>query len=223
MSSSLLIVESVNDKHFVEAVKRHLNNIDVDIDTPVCAIDDFECLDGLSQTRLENKLREVSIKIEKQGIEKLGILVDADNQGVESRLGLVRSALATVGSMATINSPNTWYQCDVLNVDISCHVLNLDGRGELETVLRQIKSSESVYADCLNAWKSCLEQNGKEISGKNFDKFWITIYQRYDCCSSQEQRQAARKCSTEASMSKAIWNFDHASLEQFRDFLQMFE
>lgn len=222
VSSNLLVVESINDKYFVEAVKDHLNDIDLEVDSPVCAIDDFECLDGLSQTKLVNKLNEVSIKIEKQGIDKLGILVDADSEGVEAKLALINVSLEQVGSKITILSPNKWYQCDFLNVAISCHVLNLNGVGELETLLRNVKSKESVYADCLNAWKDCLEAKGKEISTKNFDKFWVNIYQRYDCCSPKEQRQAARKCSSQASMSKGIWDFEHPSLEQFRGFLQLF-
>lgn len=222
VSSNLLVVESINDKYFVEAVKNHLNDVDLEIDSPVCAIDDFECLDGLSQARLSNKLKEVSIKIEKQGIEQLGILVDADNEGVDARLALINTSLSAVGSKVTILNPNEWYQCDVLKVAISCHVLNLNGAGELETLLRNIKSEESVYADCLNAWKSCLENNDKEISTKSFDKFWVNIYQRYDCCTPREQNQAARKCSVQASMSKGIWDFDHSSLEEFRDFLQLF-
>lgn len=221
-SSSLLVVESVNDKYFVEAVKDYLNCIDLEVDSPVCAIDDFECLDGLSQSRLVKKLNEVSIKIEKQGIEKLGVLIDADNEGIEARLALISASLEAVGSSVTVLRPNEWYRCDTLNVDISCHVLNLNGEGELETLLRHIKSRESVYADCLNAWKSCLEGSGKEVSMKSFDKFWVNIYQRYDCCSPKEQRQAGRKCSSEASMSKGIWDFEHPSLEQFRGFLRMF-
>ena len=66
-SNSILIVESINDKYFVESTKNYLNNIDLEIDTPVCSIDDYECLEGLSFRKLENKLNELIIRIEKQG------------------------------------------------------------------------------------------------------------------------------------------------------------
>ncbi|CAA6813620.1 MAG: Unknown protein [uncultured Aureispira sp.] len=38
-------------------------------------------------------------------------------------------------------------------VEIACHFMNVDGQGELETVLRAIKTKESPHADCLNTWR----------------------------------------------------------------------
>ena len=221
-SNSILIVESINDKYFVESTKNYLNNIDLEIDTPVCSIDDYECLEGLSFRKLENKLNELIIRIEKQGIDKVGILLDADEEGVDKKIELINKALESIGSTVSVTEINKWYKCNALDIELSCHILNLEGKGELETILKTIKLKDSTYADCLNAWKECLENNEKLISNKQFDKFWVSIYQRFDCCSRKEQKQAFRKCSNEASMSKGIWDFSHDSLSSFRAFLQMF-
>ncbi|MDQ6979579.1 MAG: hypothetical protein Q9M09_05280 [Mariprofundaceae bacterium] len=221
-SNNILIVESFNDKFFVEGIKKYLNNIDLIITTPICSIDDYECLDGISLKKLTHKLQELKIRIEKDGVNKVGILLDADNS-IDDKIKLINDALSEIGSTITIEQPNKWYACSCLDVDISCHILNLNGKGELETILKNIKSKDSTYADCLEAWKICLATKEQNIDDKQFDKIWVSIYQRYDCCTRKEQKQAARKCSNEASMSKGIWDFSHLSLSDFKDFIRMFE
>ena len=150
-SSNILIVESINDKFFIENITNYLNDIDLEVDEPVCSIDDYECLDGLSQKKLENKLHELIINIEKNGIEKVGILLDADESGLDSKIDIIDKALKKVGSKINISETNTWYTCNDLNIEISCHILNIDGKGELETVLKTVKRESSIYADCLES------------------------------------------------------------------------
>lgn len=222
-SNNILIVESINDKYFVESTKNHLNNIDLEVDTPLCLIGDYECLEGLSLESLASKLYELKIKIDKKGIEKVGILLDADKGGIEEKINLINEALKRNSSTLKIEEANKWYYCNALKVNISCHILNVDGYGELETILKSIKSRESIFADCLESWQQCLTNHGKSIDSKQFDKFWVSIYQRYDCCSRREQQQAARKCNNEASMKKDIWNYSHSSLSDFREFIKMFK
>ena len=57
MSRNILIVESENDKYFIESQTDYLNISFVSIDTPICSIDDYECLNGLSKAKLEAKLQ----------------------------------------------------------------------------------------------------------------------------------------------------------------------
>ena len=44
MSKNRLIVESENDKYFIESLKEFLTISDVEIDSPICTIDDYECM-----------------------------------------------------------------------------------------------------------------------------------------------------------------------------------
>ncbi len=62
MSRNVLIVESQNDQYFIESLKAYLNIDNVEIDTPICSIDDYECLNGLSKVKLESKLQELRLK-----------------------------------------------------------------------------------------------------------------------------------------------------------------
>jgi hypothetical protein len=100
------------------------------------------------------------------------------------------------------------------------------GKGELETVLKAIKSENSIYADCLQSWQECIKKRGINdslgLKDKDFDKFWVQVYMRYDTCSKEEQKQAGRKCNNEASMNKSIWNFDHECLDKMKSFLMLF-
>lgn len=222
MSKNILIVESENDKYFIESLKEYLNISDVEIDTPICSIDDYECLNGLSKAKLTQKLQEIKIDIEKRGIEKLGIILDADKEGIEKRLELINEVLKVIDKELNMTSYNHFIKSESLEIEIACYITNVEGYGELETVLKKIKSKDSPFADCLYDWKRCLEEKNQSIKNKDFDKFWVNTYQRFDCCTKKEQKQAGRKCNPEASMKKDIWNFEHSVLEGLKEFLKLF-
>jgi len=167
-------------------------------------------------------LRELQRDIEKRGIEKIGIILDADEKGVEERIKLINEALKIVDSDLCLLGSNQFIKSEHLKVEIACHIINVRGHGELETVLKEIKKESSPFADCLKFWKKCLEGEGLPIKDKDFTKFWVNIYQRFDCCLKKQQKQAGRKCNFEASMKKDIWNFDHPVLDELKEFLNLF-
>jgi hypothetical protein len=107
-SNNLLIVESHNDKFFIERLKREITIANFDVDVPICNISEYECLDGLS--RLTGKIQEIKLDIEKRGLDKIGILLDADNQGIEARVALINEAIKTIHPTLDIISANTWYE-----------------------------------------------------------------------------------------------------------------
>ena len=221
-SKNILVVESHNDKFFIESLLAYLQRVDIEVSLPICSIDEYECLDGLSETKLVDRLVNLRIESDKRGIEKIGIMLDADTKGVATQLSLVNTALAKANFNVQLPDTNTWVDDHSQPLRVSCHILNVAGFGELETVLKLIKSGDSVFADCLEAWKGCLQSQAKTISNKDFDKFWVSIYQRFDCCTKKEKTQAQRKCSFEASMKKPIWNFEHESLAELKAYLSSF-
>lgn len=222
--SSLLIVESHNDKYFIQRLLKELNLSEIAISNPICTIDDYECLSGLSEKKLTHTFNEIKIRIAKDSIDNIGILLDANQVGSKNRLALIERAIQkSLDDTLQITTENCWYYSEKLDIKIACHILNIAGTGELETVLKTIKSQSSVFADCLDAWKICLENNQQTLNQKEFDKFWVSIYQRYDTCTRNEKKQAARKCSYEASLEKNIWNFSHSALDQLKEFLLLFK
>jgi hypothetical protein len=50
----------------------------------------------------------------------------------------------------------------------------------------------------------------------------VAQYIRYDTCSKKEKKQVATKCTFQAAMGKAIWNFDNEKLDDLKAFLKIF-
>ena len=204
--SNILIVESDNDRYFIEALINHLN-LSIKIGEPICSVDEYECLGGINN--LEHKLIELKSIVSKDGIEKIGIIFDADEVGVEDRTKQIQEKIDLI-----------FY--GISDVSFNIYIINKDGKGELEDILKEIKTEESKFADCLSGWKYCLEQEGKEISDKVFNKFWINNYIMYDTCTSSKHRgKKSKYCVFEYAMKeKKIWNFEHEILNELKEFLK---
>jgi hypothetical protein len=206
--SNILIVESKNDQYFIEAVVTKIN-ASIEIEKPICTINEYECLGGIS--KLEEKLNSIMHKILKGEVDKIGIIFDANSIGIEKRKSQIEEKVD--------NFKNT-LEDDFKNIPFYIYILNLNGYGELETILKEIKSQDSTIADCLESWQECLPEE-KKLNQKDFDKFWVQIYQRYDCCSKKERKQAHRKCNNEASLkNKEIYNLEHKVLNDLKQFLK---
>jgi len=227
---NILIVESKNDKDFVEALIRHIDLEDTNVSEPICQIDDFECMGGLNPTKLKDALRDKREDVIKGKIQRIGILIDQDKETTAQRLKLVSDCAAKAfGVSVRLNAINTFetIEFDDTSVELVCHFTNVDEEGELETVLKAIKNQDAVYADCLEAWKQCLESKGKTISTKEFDKFWVSNYIRFDTCTNRQKKQAERKCSMQnfdyILEKKNIFDLDHSLLNELREFLSLFK
>jgi hypothetical protein len=227
VSSNILIVESKNDKYFLQAVIHYLN-FNIEVAPPIIiSDDDYKAMNGLNPTKLKNALKDLKADIQKGKVERLGIVIDIDDHPESERINFVNEciqevfpksqSLERVKEFININF-------DGFNIQLACYFTNLNGQGELETVLKMIKSQNSDYADCLETWKDCLHNHDKSITVKEFNKFWVAIYLRYDTCSKKEKKQAERKCSFESAMSEKawIWDFTHPTLNDLKEFLQMF-
>jgi uncharacterized protein YqgV (UPF0045/DUF77 family) len=227
--SNILIVESKNDKYFIEALISHLhpNFNALQVDEPMCQIDDYQCLSGLDKNRLINTLVDLRAQTQKNVLEKIGILIDQDNETEANRINLVNEAIAgafnTQVKISAIAQFVTVLVGDNLTVELACYFTNVEGKGELETVLKAIKSEESIYADCLEEWRKCIQAKGKKLTDKEFDKFWVNNYQYFDCCSKDDRKQRERKCSNEVSLKdKKIYDFDSPVLDGLKEFLNLF-
>lgn len=228
---NILIVESENDKYFIEALiaDMEISNIEVSSGT-ICQIDDFECMDGLNEKKLTEAFNATINQAKKRGAKRIGIIIDQDIKSKDERIELANKAISnSLGIENLIEDTENLFSTplnDKHNIEIGLYLTNVDGAGELETVLKTIKTGNSVYADCLQSWQDCLIKNGINkgagIKKKDFDKFWIQVFIRFDACSKKEQKQAGRKCNTKASMQKEIWNFDDECLSGMRHFLLLF-
>ena len=202
--SNILIVESKNDKIFIEKLIKILNFDNIEIDEPIC-VDDYECLDGWSKTAIIRALKSLSASLPKKNITKIGIVIDQDKHTKEQRLNLINECVDQVFTKSAIlNDVSSLIQVKS-NFDISlqlgCYFTNVNQQGDLDTLLKAIKTQDSDYADCLESWRNCIKEQEKTISNEDFDKFWINNYIRFDTCLKKEMSQAYRKCS--------MYNFDY--------------
>jgi hypothetical protein len=226
--SNIVIVESKNDAIFMQAMVEKLN-CDIEVEPPIY-IDDYESLEGLSETKLITTLKSLEADLQKRDIEKIGIIIDIDNDSEQERLELVNKCIKEVFESETLLSTKQFIDIcgdNGTNAKLACYFTNVGGKGELETLLKAIKAIQSPYADCLNSWQTCIESQGKEINQKEFDKFWVSIYLRYDTCSNQEQKQAGRKCSMSGfdyvmEHKKDIWDWDNPALDDLKQFFKLF-
>ena len=204
-------------------------NCDIQVEKPIY-IDDYKSLEGLNETELIKALKALEANIDKKGIEKIGIIIDIDNNSEPERLEFVNECIQQVFESETLS--NTKQFIDICGENgtkakLACYFTNVEGKGELETLLKAIKARESPHADCLNSWKTCIENQGQEIDRKDFDKFWVSIYLRYDTCSNQEQTQAGKKCSMSGfdyvmEHKKDIWDWNNPALNELKEFFNLF-
>ena len=231
--SNILIVESKNDKIFIEKLIQTLNFNNIEIDKPIC-IDDYECLEGLSEKSVTNSLKSLSASLLKNDIKKIGIIIDQDNCSQQERFEFINNCIDQVFKKSVyLSDVNNLIEVKIINdnnitFQLGCYFTNVNGQGELETVLKTIKTKLSPHADCLESWRGCLNEQEKNISNKDFDKYWISNYIRFDTCSPQESQQAGRKCAMSAfdyvlKEKSHIFDFEHSVLDELKDFLKLFK
>lgn len=185
--SSLILVEGDSDKLFIEALIKYIQK-DTEVDSPVCSADECELMEGKDD--LKKKLEAIKRDARKHGINKVGIVLDANSVGVVQRDKEIQEKILQVfGKNPDIN--------------FSSYIVNVGGKGELETLLKAVKSNDSSYADCLNAFQDCLPLERK-LSQKEFDKLWVYNYQKEDC---------------DAEELDQMYNFNDKILDDLKEFL----
>ena len=212
-----LVVESHNDKIFVEKIIKELNIENLEISEPLCTIDECICLDGLGN--LEKKLKDIKL----DGLDKLGILIDADEVGIQTRISEINKILKKLNIDIVFENINELKKDEKKDIEIACHILNIKDKGSLDNILKAIAKSPSNYADCLESWKKCLEEKKEKVSETVFIKFWVNNYLRFDTCSKDEQKKSSKNCSLEKALEKDVWDFEHKSLDSLKDFLKLFQ
>ena len=202
--NNLLIVEGKSDKYIIESLINHLN-INLEVGNPVCNIDKCEDLGGTGE--LEKKLKALTKRVKKESISKIGIVFDADQVGVNQRTEEIEKIIQTVFGTEH-------------GVEFKIHILNIDGYGELEDLLKKIASNEPIMANCLDSWQECL--NDQRLTTKEINKLWVQVYEKYDCCTIEEQENMRDSCNKSILLEeKKIYDFNTRikELDELKTFL----
>jgi hypothetical protein len=212
--SNLVLVEGDDDKEFIETLIRH------------CKISNIVCNPFGGITKLSDELDDLKKKsIIQNQVKKIGIITDLDEDSEKDRLDsiinkAIQKVFATKHAISEVNPKITVPVDADVSVEISYYFMNVDGRGELETVLRAIKKNNSVRADCLDKWRECVGATGMKLTNNEFDELWINTYQRFDCCTKKQRKDAKKNCSLKPSIEKGAYDFDSPILADLREFLK---
>jgi hypothetical protein len=136
--SNIIIVESKNDAIFMQGMVDKLN-CDIQVEPPIY-IDDYKTLEGLNEKKLITILNDLKADIQRQDIEKIGIILDIDNYSEPERLEWVNKCIQKVFKSETLSSTKRFidiYGDNETNAKLACYFTNFEGKGELETLLRQ--------------------------------------------------------------------------------------
>lgn len=230
-----ILVEGKNDVAFINALLKFINKkIDVS------AIDVKSLEKGLSENTLTIALEEFRDK-EIYHYNKLGIIIDIDNNTQKERLDFIASIINKVFSIKiNVEDVGTEYSItfNKNSFILSIWLMNVNGKGELMTVLREIKKQNSSIADCIQV--CCSQKN--DFNQKAFDDDWSHLYMKWDCCSLKERKshinfslalkldetkmtEDEKKVAVENNYQKLVnaWDFGHNSIELLRNYLTQFQ
>ena len=191
--NSVILVEGKEDKVFFEYLCRK-KGVDVEV----------KSMGG--KDKLEYALREEKF----DRIKKLGIVIDADDEGVIKRKAFIEDVCAKV---------------DTGFVTIYPLIVHVKGQGSLDTLLISLLKSgmnekKTKGYDCFDKWGKCYE-GGLTVS--ELDKLRLQILIRYDLCTKQERAHFSKNCGIEKVLNKYILDFNHPVLSEIDDFLCHFK
>lgn len=209
---NIILVEGKDDKSFIEYLIQSVEVKPFSVDV----------LEGLSKDALTKRLDSLKTGFLKTPFGKLGIIIDQDSFTIEERFAFINECLQENFNMQlSDNQVFANLEIDGIPLQIACYFVNVDGKGELESLLTRIKTIDSPYADCLQQWQSCLSE---KVSQKEFNKLWVHYYLKYDNATHQERQQAGTYCTLEYSLKHKIhiWDFDSPVLDELKGFLALF-
>lgn len=240
----ILIVEGLSDKYFLDYLLKNVINRD---NVTVEAVNKVEIIEIGGLGNLPEKIGSKISVLSRQSNNRMGIVVDLDNEktggGYEKRLQTINDAVQKSFSIyfqnqgKSVDIENFSAENNIINilindkasVEITYYFIHLDGKGELEDILREIKIHNSFHADCVDeGWRCCLKQKGLEKTDKEINKTWLDYYIRHDILSADERRDAKRTCNlgyvlNDESRKGKIFNFEHEYLKNLKDFLKSFQ
>lgn len=226
MGRNILIVESNNDKYFFQSVIKHIN-LDISISVPIFLDEDCRVMDGSDKDKLTKALKDLKADIQKEDIDRVGIILDIDRHSEAERIKFINDYLIKVFPEATpldrVNQFND-LNFEDYQIQLACYFTNVDGQGELETVLKAIKSQDSIHADCLASWRECVTNSGGKITDKIYDKLWVINYIRYDTSTKEDKKHADKQLTLNYALENKsfIWNLDHPILAELKVFFRLF-
>jgi 5S rRNA maturation endonuclease (ribonuclease M5) len=221
---NVIIVEGMSDKKFLEAYISYLNKI---FPKRYLVIDRVKNAKG--QDAIYFVLNTQKIQIKKGETKNIGILIDANNSGVQEKIdNIINPAIEKAfGVKNVIQSPNDKVSINFEgnNVNLFCYICNIDGKGELEDILHDIRKDKRAQLPiCLNKFVTCIKGFNEAYPEKEYKKNLIYFY-AYECISKKEGLKSdavKSKLKSFNYFTSEHWDFEHFRLKELKQFLELF-
>jgi hypothetical protein len=236
MANSLIIVEDNNDQYTFEAIIRHFGLTDDLLVNPKPKIIDFQSIPKENNpnkpTALILELRALKNDFSNEKYDKVGIIRDMDNSSEAEMLLLINNALQEAYPVeykeikfCNIPVPFEFKQNSTgnkLTIHFACHFVGVNSSGvrigEIEDILKAIKSKPSPLADCVDKHlPECFELLGeKGLRDKDLVKLWINHYQRYDTLAKKNRTYESTSWKNVMEIRSEIFDFK-SDLPEFQE------
>ncbi|OQX11036.1 MAG: hypothetical protein BWK80_45150, partial [Desulfobacteraceae bacterium IS3] len=123
-------------------------------------------------------LKAHQISINKGETKNIGILLDADDEGIQAKIEnkinpAIKEAFQAENAVKAPNeiSPIN-YKSNIVN--IFCYIFNIDGKGELEDILKEIRIDKNAEIPiCLERFVECMKGFNEAYPEKEYKKNFI--------------------------------------------------
>ena len=206
------------------------------VEYPKPKIIDFQSIpkenDPNKPTTLIRELKALKNDFSNEKYDKVGIIRDMDNSSEADMLLLINNALQEAYPIenqeikfCNIPVPFEFTQNSTgnkLTINFACHFVGIDSegsrKGEIEDILKAIKSEPSPLADCVDKHlPECFDLIGeKNLRDKDLVKLWINHYQRYDTLAKKNRTDEFTSWKNVMEKRSEIFDFK-SELPEFRE------
>ncbi len=221
---NIIIVEGISDKKFLESYIAYLQKT---FPSQYLLINDIK--DAKGQDAIFSILKAQKIYINKGATKNIGILIDADKEGIRTKIeNKINSAIEKAFDIKNaVKAPNEIspinYGSNIVN--IFCYIFNIDGKGELEDILKEIRTDKNAEIPiCLDRFVECMKGFNEAYPEKQYKKNFINFY-GYECIKKEglNAKEIKVKLKEYEYYAPPYWDFEHDMLKDLKRFLELFQ
>ena len=234
MPGTLIIVEDENDKWTFEAIIRSVKvegHLTV-IDTPEIDYTMITDENTIKPTALINGLKSLRNDFSKLTYNKVAIIRDMDQSNDVERLNIINIALkeAYPEEEVKLSESNRFQSFFFLqnstekkiNILFACYFVGLTEngvkKGEIEDILKAIKTKPSPVADCVDKnLPICLKLKPEKLKDKDLVKLWVNNYVRYDTLEKKDRSAKLTKWENVMKDRLELFDFNNTEIADFKE------
>lgn len=218
---NIIIVEGKSDKKFLEGYLAYLKE---DFPKKYFLIEEAKGQDAIFSI-----LKAHQISINRRETKNIGILIDADEEGIKAKIeNKINPAIEKAFNIKNaVKAPNKISQIKYgsNSVNIFCYIFNIDGKGELEDILKEIRTDKNAeFPICLDKFVECMKGFNEAYPEKTYKKNFIHFY-GYECVRKEGINAEGIKSKLKGYeyYTQQHWNFEDGRLKELKQFLDLFQ